>query len=180
MNKYTKCAFIGFSAVLMHASLNSCAPYPPSHAWGGDVRPNTIDARFVGTWVGISERNTVVLTLAPDGRGKAYQRTRGKFEQRPIKWTTRSNILEIRVGSGSPMNVTVRGNRVHVGSTAPANNVFRYNIVSYRARKFVGRDLSNPRGIDSYYKYSATPTYDAYPVYAWFDNGGGKAIDKNR
>lgn len=198
MCKYIKHSIVvaGFAAFAL--SFSSCAPFPPSHPMGSPGQAHSaksIDPRFIGTWVGYNDGETVVMSLAPDGRGRLHVRKRGKFDHGSVMWSTRSNILELRRGGGgfgsggggyslfrSNLSVRVHNNpyynRYRHQQAAPQMNVFRLNVTSFRKRKFIARDLAKPREAVVMYKYSDQPSYDPYPVYAWFDNGGARQIDK--
>lgn len=179
----------------MILSLNSCAPTPPSHAWGKPgqaASARSIDPRFIGTWVGSDKYGTNVITLSPDGRGRVHTRKRGKFDHAKIKWTTRSNIIELRrgaswtIGNDSGYTTFNSGFTLRLPSGSVSNHrrrkplpdsVFRLAVTSQTSRKIITNNIASPRSKMAFYKYSDKPIYDPYPVYNWFDVGSHKKYD---
>ena len=179
-----------FAAVAsMSVMLSSC-----SSMGGGVSAGATIDPRFIGTWVGQAEyrgkERDVVLVLSPTGKGDIHARGNGAFDRTPIKWSTRSNILELREnvglfnvafnfsygnvpygGYGSYRRYGQQNYQSYQPPPSPIGGVRRYNVISLEAKAFTARDIGNPRKIDRFTKYSARPTSDPFPAFSWMDNG---------
>jgi hypothetical protein len=154
----------------------------------------TIDPRFIGTWVGQAQyrgkERDMVLVLEPTGKGMAHARGNGSFDKIAIKWSTRSNILEIRENGGlfkmsfnfSYGNTPYGGYRSYgqqryggystpPPQPSPLGGVRRYNVISLEENRFIAKDVANPRIVDQFRRYSKRPTSDPYPAFSWMDNG---------